>query len=665
MKRLASLVGLASLFVPGMVVGGAPRVLFDRAQIGALRERIATPELAPIWTQVLADAEAYCDAKSPRFADPQNPCPLPKRKDRMPQKRHDATLVHAVGRTLTQRMETIGFVYQMTGRKALGQHGAALLRATLELYPVGNPVVSKGFAGGRGDVMRGLAVGYDLMADCLGEANRDRVAAACADYLDRAVQEFNDPKQWWYKVHNYNGVVGGAAGCLALALADAYPERAEAWTREAEKTIRRWLDSAFDAEGAYAEGVCYSGYGLSNVVLFADALRRCGKGDLFAHPALGRLAQFYALSLLPGENVYDARNDSHYAPLGGMLLKLAEARQCGLYKWLWETATSEDSRENFGADKGVQRIVWANEVRAVDPEAAGVPRAQHFQGRGLCIWRTGWTANDVMFSIEAGPFYPITHNQADKGHFTLYGLGYRWAIDPGYANEHEPEGRGQTLGHSCILIDGQGQAISGAGWGTNGAIVRYADTDRYGYALADCTEAYNRNSVGKPGAGVEFARRHVFVVYPRQGAPAYAVVMDDLGKDDQAHEFTWQMMYSDQLSVTLAGARAVFEPAQKPGSGSPRLVLQVQAETPPELSTDVFEPVDPRAAASFPRLRAKVRGVNPRFAAVLLPLPAATKEPAIRFERQAGNRTVTVEWPTHADTFVWSDADGSATLGKP
>ena len=73
-----------------------------------------------------------------------------------------------------------------------------------------------------------------------------------------------------------------------------------------------------------------------------------------------------------------------------------------------------------------------------------------------------------MFSIEAGPYFPVTHNQADKGHFTLYGLGWRWAVDCGYANEHEREGRGQTLGHNCVLVDGQGQALSGAGWGTNG-----------------------------------------------------------------------------------------------------------------------------------------------------------------------------------------------------
>jgi hypothetical protein len=271
----------------------------------------------------------------------------------------------------------------------------------------------------------------------------------------------------------------------------------------------------------------------------------------------------------------------------------------------------------------------------------------------------------MMFSIEAGPFYPVTHNQADKGHFTLYGLGHRWAMDPGYANEHEPEGRGQTVGHSCVLIDGKGQALSGAGWGTNGIIARYANTARYGYALADCTEAYHHNSVGKPGAVVEYARRHVFFVYPHQGAPAYAVVMDDVRKDDQTHDFTWQMMYSDALTATLDGCRAVFAPTKKLPGGSPRMVLRLHADAQPTLATDVFHPGDFRPAAAFPRFRATARCVNPRFIAVLLPLSAGAPEPKVEFESKSDSRSVTIQWPGHTDTFVWAQSDGSIRLATP
>ncbi len=662
MRARVSVLALV-LLSTAVAAAEGPRLLFDRSQIGALRQRIEQPELAPVWKTILADAEAYCDPASPRYADPQDPCPLSREAGREGQRRHDALLVHTVGRSLTGRMEAIGFAYQLTGRKELGEHGAAVLLATVERYPITNPTISQGFAGGRGDIMRGLAIGYDLLAECLDDADRERLAAACSAYLEHAIEEFNNPKLWWHEVHNYNGVNGGAAGCLALALSDAFPERVGAWTDECVETVERWLTAGFDQEGAGLEGVSYSDYGLSNAVMFADALRRNGKGDLFGHPTFARLAEFYALSLLPGERVYDARNDSSYAGLSGILLKLADAHASGLYRWLWE---------NTGSQQGMLRILWENDVRAVDPVAAKVPLARHFTGRGLCVWRTGWTASDVMFSIEAGPYYPVTHNQADKGHFTLYGLGRRWAVDPGYANEHESEGRGQTLGHSCVLVDGIGQALSGAGWGTNGKIVQYSNSDRCGYALVDATEAYNRNSAGKPGAGVEHARRHAFFVYPRGEAPAYALLIDDICKDDQPHEYTWQMMFADGMAATIADGRVMLEPQQASGEADvgsrgtePRLVLRLDADAEPQVSTDVFRPNDWRPPAAFPCLRATVRTVNPRFIAVLLPLAPKVKEPEVRFERRAGQRVTTVAWPTHTDTFIWSESDGAAALVEP
>ena len=648
-NRVSVLVSVA-LFAAGMVSAESPRFLFDRSQIDTLHQRITQPKFAPIWTKILADAEAYCNPASPRYADPKDPYSFSKKSDRMDQQRFDALLVHTVGRQLSERMEAIGFAYQLTGRKELGRHGAALLLATIKQYPVSNPLVATGFAGGRGDIMRGLAMGCDLLSECLDDSQRRLVAAASADYLDSFIKEFNDPKAWWYKVHNYNGVNGGAAGCLALTMRNAYPDRADAWVAECVKIIKRWLGTGFDADGAYLEGVSYSSYGLSNTILFADALRRSGKGNLFDHPTFRRLLEFYAMSLLPGERVYDARNDSPYAGLNAILLKLAEVNNNGLYRWLWD---------NSGSDTSFLRILWENNVPAIDPIAAGIPTAEHFRGRGLCIWRTGWTSNDVMFSIEAGPYYPTTHNQGDKGHFTLYGLGQRWATDPGYANEHGPEGRGQTVAHSCVLIDGKGQALSGAGWGTSGVITNYANNDRYGYALADCTEAYNRNNAGKPGAVVEHARRHALFVYPYQGALAYAVVMDDIRKDKQPHEFTWQMMFSEKMAVTLGDGRAVFKPLQK---SEARLVVRIHSGVQSVLSTDTFRPVDYHAPAKFSRFKATTHDVNPRFIAVLLPLSAAMAEPDVRFESREGNRIVTVKWPQHTDTLVWSDSDGSVRL---
>jgi hypothetical protein len=546
----------------GIVLGGLsamaanPSLFFTKNDVPALRETLSKPGIAPAWQTLRRDAGAFCDPESSRYADPDAPFEFRARGERVSDGRYNALLVHQIGRALTERMQAIGFTCQMTGNAAMGDHGAAFLAAALREYPVSHEQVRKGFAGGRGDIMRGLAFGYDWLSERLSPGDRRAVAEACADYIEFFLAEFEDPRQWFYKVHNYNGVNGGAAGCLILALRDEFPDRYAAWLAGTVGIIERWLDAGFDEQGAYLEGVGYSGYGLGNTVLFAHALRRAGGKDLLAHPVFARLAEYYALSKLPGAPVYDARNDSSYTGLGGYVLGLSEAPNGRLYRWLWEES---------GRKSDIERILLDNDVKPLGPSESGVPTAQHFQGRGLCIWRTGWTSDDIMFSVEAGPYYPVTHNQGDKGHFTLYGLGQRWATDPGYANEHSPNGRGQTPAHSCVLIDGVGQALSGAGWGTDGRIVAYSNTERLGYALADCTDAYNRNNTGKKGAVVQHALRHCLFIYPRESVPAYAVVLDDIVKDGSAHEYVWQMMIDERMTVTLRKDRALLTPPSASG----------------------------------------------------------------------------------------------------
>ena len=99
----------------------------------------------------------------------------------------------------------------------------------------------------------------------------------------------------------------------------------------------------------------------------------------------------------------------------------------------------------------------------------------------------------------------------------------------------------------------------------------------------------------------------------------------------------------------------------RPSQG-PRLVLRIHADVKPALSTDVFRPDDERPAAAFPRFRATVRAVNPRFIAVLLPLAAAATEPRVDFALKDGSRTARVQWPGHTDTFRWDGNDGSVKL---
>ncbi|MEW6355573.1 MAG: heparinase II/III family protein [Planctomycetota bacterium] len=551
-----------------------PSLFFSKDDLPMLRERVKQPPHTRTWEAILKHAEAMCTPGAPGYADPEK---IDEGRDVRIQ-----VLAHTFGRRLTVWVETLGFAYQITGEERFGKHGARILVTAAKKLPVTDERVAKGFAGARGDLMRGFAVGLDWLGEAPTPEERRTVEQVAADYVQNILTEAGREKTWWIPYHNFMGVALGAGGMLAMKLKDSYPGQSPQWVAKCADGVALWLDKGFDEQGAYYEGVGYAGYGLSNAVRFADALLRNGGPNLFEKSRLRHVPVFYAQSLLPGQPIFDARNDSNYVGLADpVMLRLASALPSGLAKWLWEYCGSGDSP---------MQIVWANDVRPTSPKEAGLPLAQHFIGRGLCVFRTGWDAGDVMFSVEAGPYYKVTHNQADKGHFALYGHGCAWAIDSGYGNTLEPEGRAQMVAHNCILIDGKGQTLSGCGLGTDGNILICENNDRSGYVLADCTDAYNKNSKGTPGVGVQRALRHTLFVRPKGGAPAYAVVLDDIRKDETPHDYTWFLHAHEQMHVLLQPDGAWIKPLFTSGGALVETPTDAQGQGECAWTFDVKEP---------------------------------------------------------------------------
>jgi hypothetical protein len=630
-RPLPSSIFVTSCLLLASLAHAEPELVFSSQDLPAIRERVERDPHRKLWLEILAEAEAYCTPDSDRYADPAQVDQGVARSGKLSG--------HSYGRRLARWIEALGFAFMVSEEARFADHGAAILVAAAKTLPVTDPRMAGSYAGGRGDLMRGLALGYDWLDERLSSEQHRLVTEVCAGYVQNILGEARRAETWWVPYHNYMGVAVGAAGCLAIKLRAAYPNDAQAWLDESTRLLQTWLDTAFDDQGANCEGTGYAVYALSNATLFMDALRRRGGANLFEHPHVGRIPHFYAMSLLPGERVFDARNDAAYAGLGDpFMLRLAGACPSGLARWLYD---------HSGEDRSWLRIVWDNPVKPLDPVAAHEPLAEHFSGRGLCVFRTGWQGQDVMFSIEAGPFFRKTHNQADKGHFTLYGLGKRWAIDSGYGNNQQPLGRAQSVAHNCVLVDGKGQALSGAGLGTRGKIIAYENRAQYGYALADCTEAYCRNSDGHPGVGLQRAWRHALFVRPSAGAPAYAVILDDFQKDDSPHQFTWLLHADAGMKIERTAQGTVIQPEGQPAQAGaePSLHVLFHAAAPIDITVDRYE--------DHPRLNAAARAVNPNFVAVLVPLPAQKEEPDVRFVESQESIEVIIQWPGRHDRMVW------------
>ena len=527
-----------------------PKLLFNPSELELLRDKVNTPALKEYYGEVIKEARGYCTKGSASYVDQAAVDAL------MPDTLSNKG-AHGSVRAFAKWMEAIGFAYQLTGDSFYSDHGIDLLMKTIEQYPVEHSAMSAVFPGGRGDMMRGLAIGYDWLSPAMTNGQKEKFVKVAAGYVELLIKNGQDPNVWWYKFHNFNGVAGGAAGLLALAVNDVCPEKSARWVAECTEIVERWLSHGFDDEGAYLEGISYTGYGLSNALLFIDALKRNQIKDLYAHPHLKKLVNYYVMSLLPGEGVCDALNDSHYVGPGNVPLLLSKVYGDGLNKWLWNVA---------GTSVPLYRILWSNDVEPVSPAAEEVSLGQLFPDRGLCIWRTGWDPSDVMFSMEAGVFRSVTHDQADEGQFTLYGKGQRWAIDSGYANNREEKGKASTHAHNCVLVDGKGQAFAGAALGNDGMIVEFRDHESFGYALSDCTKGYWVNSAGDRGVDVEFAYRHAIFVKPRDSMPAYAIVLDDLEmRDGASHRFSWQMFTPLNMGIAFRRNTATVRPGVASG----------------------------------------------------------------------------------------------------
>lgn len=634
----------------------APELFFGLEDIPMLKERITQPEYAYIWQENITLADDYLNPESDIYIDPQQFIEQWNRSgwyDRM---------VHS-------RVEVLGFATLITGEKKYADVAVKILE-----YAAINQTV----ADEQRVPHRSYAMGLDWCGDYMSPEQKQLIIEAAADFARLKSQIVFSEQTWWYPYHNWIGVDIGAAGLIALKLRDEYPDEAMQWIRRCNEAIGAWFRNSFGRNGAQLEGTQYYSFGFTNALRYAIALKRITGTDILTGSEIEKLPQFLAMSLLPGDTEFDARNDTHYGGVGFVESSMfIHAFKSQLMAWLRDTTVTDKYSRDYTYPRGTrgfapQRLLWQNQdIEAKSPDELDISQNAFYEQRGLAIWRTGWDKDDLMFSFEAGPYYAVTHNQADKGHFTLYGLGYRWAPDPAYGNNRTPGGRAQTDGHNCILIDGKGQMLSGAALGTEGKMVRYYNDEQYGYALADCTDAYNHTIAVQShessdwwediGSGKdnslnrELAKRvyrHSLFIKPQGKRPAYTVIFDDVEAVSSKTNYTWQMITWPDIEFNIEQEKITLTPAQK-AIDTPRMELYVDTDTNKTVSTDIYTPGDNRKPESYPRLRVKTDNTdNPKFASVLLPLQAQIASPKVEFERNDSMARVTLSWDSGHEEII-------------
>jgi hypothetical protein len=244
--------------------------------------------------------------------------------------------------------------------------------------------------------------------------------------------------------------------------------------------------------------------------------------------------------------------------------------------------------------------------KAFDRVMAGLkackePLGYYSDYRGLMTARSGWDRNAAFLYFEPRNV-PGGHTRASRNEFVFAALGRLWA--------HRTEEVEDTSEfHSVVLVDGKGQGKSG-GRCPAGRTVTLDDNPNATFAAADAAWAYSHLLVtadkikkgAKPvpvtpnesrlhksplpwmdqpwsflpnwatgfkpapkrdpgGHGywvdynpVEYAYRTCGLV---RGDRPYAIIVDDIKKDDKVHEYTWLMQLPDDLTVAANSVRKV------------------------------------------------------------------------------------------------------------
>lgn len=308
-----------------------------------------------------------------------------------------------------------------------------------------------------------LAETLSLLGSTLDVEVRHRVRQEVARRIFEPFLRYHHSQGWYMGSNNWNGVCSSAIAASFLYL-EPEPERAAQALELALRSLRVYLDTAFEPDGSSSEGVAYWHYGLINFVALAEMLRARSAGaiDLLDSQQLRRVAAYPAKLLLSGScfaSFSDCDETVSFNP--GIIARLAERTG---ERSLWDLlARSAELGGDWRLSMMLRNLLWWDGSQGEVPlpadavlPASGVARLVAFTSSGT----------PVVAAIKAG-HNAENHNQNDIGSFVVHVAGENLLTDPGrglysrayFGPERYDNIFASSFGHSVPRIGGALQAV--------------------------------------------------------------------------------------------------------------------------------------------------------------------------------------------------------------
>jgi len=439
-------------------------------------------------------------------------------------------------RASAQALHEVAVVYALTRKSKYANRGVDYLERLSQRDFGRNPSSVLG----NGEYLDCMAWGYDMLYDVLTEVQRQMIRERLdleAHWLWVQMRTLSKDTVhgWWSSDHanNWQAVAAGGLGMAALALLGESSD-AEMWLTEAIAQMKMLLNHGFDSDGAYFESPMYHKYTMNYLTPFATALLRAGREDLFEYRdrVLQKTCLYNLYMMEPTRDHFAPFNDGRRLagnppqalhPADAYFARLASVYQDGLLRWLFDNMFGLQRRFpvwNFQHGHP-DAVVWYDDTVPVEnPDTS--PRlalARYWPEHGRVALRTGWNDPDgILFAMECGEYG--SHGHADQGSFVLTAYGKHLVDDIGYGGWEAT-----SEAHSVVFIDGEGQQKGGM----LGRINDFVHTEAMDYFEADSTPAYNTED-----SSTQLVKRHVLFM-----RPGYFVMVDELQKDNQPHQYEW------------------------------------------------------------------------------------------------------------------------------
>lgn len=276
----------------------------------------------------------------------------------------------------------------------------------------------------------------------------------------------------------------------------------------------------YSPEGMSTEGMNYTLGQSEYNFAFLIAMARRGDKNLFAHPHVRAMADWFmqTLSANPKALWYTGGDTGSVSLLPWTLVTVMKYfyPQDQRLDYLLAHSLPDSLRET----PDIVAFVCCNDPQKSAEQYHGVPAVDmpltyYSPVRGMFITRNRWDSQAVKFSVEGrtDTYFP-SHDHSDRGNFSLSAHGREWVVDGFRSTESKY--------HSVVCIDGRGQGY----FATPASWLGFVDKPQVTFGVIDTKYCYDWLWLKSPAADLMLGRE----VPAKWRTGVYRSVADRLGK---------------------------------------------------------------------------------------------------------------------------------------